>query len=79
MSRRIASTTRSGSHSAIPVKGGTYQGEWKDTMRHGHGKMTYSDKRVYEGEWERDLRHGFGTLTYPAKKGAERQYAGEWV
>ena len=63
----------------IPVRGGRYQGEWRDSMRHGHGNMIYSDRRVYQGDWSRDRRHGFGTLTSPhAKTGGVRQYAGDW-
>ena len=63
----------------IPVRGGTYQGQWRDSLRHGHGKMVYKDRRVYEGEWSRGRRHGFGTLTYPSvQPGAVKQYAGDW-
>ena len=56
----------------IPVRGGTYQGQWRDSLRHGHGKMVYKDRRVYEGEWTRDRRHGFGTLTFPGCPGKVR-------
>ena len=63
--------------SKIPLRGGSYQGEWKSCKRHGHGKMIYPDNRVYEGDWILDKRHGFGTLTYPQnKRGHIRQFAG---
>ena len=64
----------------IPVKGGSYQGEWRSCKRHGHGKMVYPDKRVYEGDWMGDKRHGFGTLTYnTSKHGSIKQYAGIYM
>ena len=32
--------------------GAVYEGEWKGGMRHGKGKMTWSDGGSYEGDWQ---------------------------
>ena len=32
--------------------GAVYEGEWKGGMRHGKGKMTWSDGGSYEGNWQ---------------------------
>jgi len=40
-----------------------YKGQVRAGVRHGQGKMLYSEKQaIYSGEWVNDLRHGFGTL-----------------
>ena len=31
--------------------GSVYQGQWKGGMRHGKGKMTWTDGAYYEGDW----------------------------
>ena len=31
--------------------GAVYEGEWKGGLRHGNGKMKWSDGCQYEGEW----------------------------
>ena len=41
-----------------------YEGTWKDDMKHGGGKETYSDGATYEGRFQEGSRHGHGTLTY---------------
>ena len=57
-------------------KYGYYEGEFKEGMREGIGKMTYTDpghsvlwfpetEGVYEGYWKQDTRHGKGTMTWP--------------
>ena len=33
------------------LTGAMYEGEWKGGMRHGKGKMKWSDGAYYEGEW----------------------------
>ena len=40
--------------------GDTYQGEWKDKLRHGNGVQRWADGTEYTGQWVRDLRHGEG-------------------
>ena len=42
--------------------GTTYEGEWKDGKRHGHGVWTRLDGTMYVGEWENDKPQGQGTL-----------------
>ena len=50
------------------MRGGTgdvYQGEWKDQMRHGKGRIEYSSKDVFIGLWECNKRSdGEGTMHY---------------
>lgn len=36
----------------VELPSGTYDGFWKDGLRHGRGKMTYSNGVVEEGLWE---------------------------
>ncbi len=45
------------------VDGSVYQGEFKDGMRHGKGKLTKMDGEVYEGDWVDGKKHGKGVLT----------------
>ena len=50
---------------------GTYEGEFKDGKRNGHGKMIYNpgafkwvDIYYYDGEWKDDMKNGKGEMTY---------------
>ena len=49
-----------------------YEGEFKDSLLHGRGKMTCPDAE-YDGEWKEDMRHGRGKMA--SYKG---EYDGEW-
>ena len=40
-----------------------YSGQWKDSMKHGSGIMTYTCGDIYEGEFENNLKHGTGKFT----------------
>ncbi|KAL7426228.1 hypothetical protein ACHAXM_000377 [Skeletonema potamos] len=51
-----------------------YEGNWKDALFHGWGKMTCADGSVYEGNWKDDNTHGWGEMTYA--DGAV--YVGNW-
>ncbi|RHY34446.1 hypothetical protein DYB32_007677, partial [Aphanomyces invadans] len=43
--------------------GDTYDGEFRNQMRHGRGKYVVANtSHTYEGQWEADQRHGHGTL-----------------
>lgn len=61
----------------------TYNGEWKDGVRHGFGKYTLRwDKGTfppqrYEGEWKDDKRCGKGICYYG--KHEENVYEGDWL
>jgi hypothetical protein len=37
-----------------------YDGEWKDGLKNGRGKNTFSNGEVYDGEWKDDAQHGRG-------------------
>lgn len=40
--------------------GAIYRGQWKGTMRHGHGTQIWPDGARYEGEWKKNKAHGKG-------------------
>ena len=44
--------------------GGNYEGQFRDGVRNGVGKMIYREGGMYEGMFLNDRRHGTGTLTY---------------
>merc|ERR1712070_487490 len=51
-----------------------YEGEYKDNMKDGEGRMEYPDGGIYEGSWKFDKRHGDGAYWYPNGD----IYSGEW-
>ena len=55
--------------------GSKYDGEWKENLRHGIGKMHYFGVGDYHGYWENGRRHGEGVFTYE-KSGDV--YSGWW-
>lgn len=46
--------------------GATYEGEWQDSVRHGHGKMVWPDGATYVGDWVKDKAEGKGLFTHPS-------------
>ena len=40
-----------------------YEGEWKNDMFNGEGRLVFEDGGIYEGEWKNDRKHGLGRLT----------------
>mmetsp|Transcript_26089 Transcript_26089/g.79302 ORF Transcript_26089/g.79302 Transcript_26089/m.79302 type:complete len:944 (+) Transcript_26089:1-2832(+) len=58
----------------------SYEGDFKDGLRHGSGVMRSRRCRgeppeVYDGQWQRGHRHGRGRCTYPDGS----MYEGEWM
>lgn len=51
------------------------QGNYKDGMKTGFGKMIFPNGDIYEGEWLEDKIHGEGSYTY--KKSGDI-YSGSW-
>jgi hypothetical protein len=43
---------------------GTYDGEWKDGKRHGHGKFEYANGNKYDGDWVNDEQNGRATIVF---------------
>ena len=41
-----------------------YTGEYMDKLKHGIGKLTFSNGSYYEGEWANDSINGKGSYTY---------------
>ncbi len=56
-------------------RGGKYEGEFLNGVRHGKGKMIYEDGSWYEGQWNMDLRNGQGMFTYTNGN----SYSGQWT
>lgn len=54
--------------------GHKYEGEWKEDVKRGIGKMTYQGVGEYHGYWENGRRHGEGVFVY--KNGDT--YTGWW-
>ena len=44
--------------------GHTYQGQYKNGLKHGFGKQIFSDDSIYEGYWEEDKYSLWGRLIY---------------
>jgi len=53
-----------------------YDGNYKDGLKNGVGKMVYPNGDIYEGEWIDNKMQGEGTYTY--KKSGDI-YSGSWV
>ena len=41
---------------------GTYEGDFKDGLKHGQGTFTFKDGRVYTGMFRQDAIHGIGMM-----------------
>ena len=55
--------------------GETYEGQFKDGLRHGFGKQIWPDGSIYEGFWENDQCNGKGRLI----NAEGHVYFGDWV
>lgn len=55
--------------------GATYEGEWKDDVAQGKGKLIHPDGDIYYGEWKNDKANGYGV--YHHANGTK--YIGEWM
>ena len=51
-----------------------YDGEYKDGLRHGIGRMTFPNGDVYHGAWEAGTPNGQGTYYYASGD----LYSGQW-
>lgn len=54
--------------------GAIYEGEWREDVAEGKGKLVHVDGDVYYGEWKQDKANGFGV--YQHANGTK--YTGEW-
>ncbi len=55
--------------------GAVYEGEFKDGLFHGEGKLTWPNGDVYEGEFENGRKHGHGKETFANGDIHEGEYA----
>ena len=55
-------------------KGEDYVGDYDMDLKHGNGKMTYSDGSYYEGEWKNDKMHGKGKFVTADNEVYEGQF-----
>jgi hypothetical protein len=57
----------------------TYNGETRNGVPFGSGKMIYRNGDKYEGEWRNGNRHGNGNLTFAENDEVDRKfYSGNW-
>jgi len=57
------------------VEKARYEGNYKDGLKNGYGKMVFPSGDVYEGMWVDNKMHGEGTYTY---KSSGDIYSGAW-
>ena len=56
------------------INGATYEGEFADGNKCGHGRMTFPNKAEYEGGWKDNVPWGTGVM-----RGEDGWYEGEFV
>lgn len=61
--------------------GSTYEGEWSQDARNGHGVLTLANGSVYEGDWTDDLLQGHAQVEYilDAAQGWVLSFEGEFT
>jgi hypothetical protein len=59
-----------------PTEKARYEGNYKDGLRCGFGKMTFPSGDTYEGEWQDNKMSGEGTYWY---KKSNDIYSGAWA
>jgi len=64
--------------SVIPFPTGIYNGQTRDGLAHGFGRMEYDDGDVYVGEWNSNHRHGSGWSVTGELNSNSIMYHGEW-
>ena len=61
----------------IYENGDYYEGEWKNYLRNGKGRLYYKNGKIkYSGDWVNDKREGKGTLCL---ENGKIEYIGYWV
>lgn len=58
------------------VEKARYEGNFKDNMKHGVGKMTFPNGDTYEGQWVENKIQGEGSYVY---KKSDDVYSGTWL
>jgi hypothetical protein len=56
---------------------GRYEGEMKNSKRHGTGSLFYEDHGVYHGAWSYNLKHGIGSMSYPNGEVEQGQFVND--
>ena len=46
------------------VHGDIYEGNFKDELKHGYGKLYWSGGNIYQGNWKDDVKYGYGKYTW---------------
>lgn len=49
----------------VDDEGNVYEGELRDGVRHGTGRLEWIDGRVYEGDFREGKIHGYGKMSVP--------------
>ena len=55
-------------------EGGKSEGQMKNGLLEGKGRVYYDNGEIYEGEWKNDQRHGKGIYKFPNGNA----YKGDW-
>ena len=58
--RHGTGVTRYSEASTYYPGGGLYEGEWRNDLKEGRGRMVFANGDEYEGEWLDNKRHGRG-------------------
>jgi hypothetical protein len=71
----------SGGEDEEMIEKARYEGNYKNNMKDGVGKMVFPNKDVYEGQWFENKMQGIGTYTYnsTAKGGEPDIYSGSFI
>ena len=64
-----------GTYTDAEPRAHSYQGEFKDGKRHGHGTITYKDRSTYVGRFINGERRGWGTRQFANGN----RYEGTWT
>ena len=48
----------------MEADGGTYEGDWMEDLKHGHGKEENADGSGYEGEYRMGQKQGNGSYVF---------------
>ncbi|PRP84956.1 hypothetical protein PROFUN_07341 [Planoprotostelium fungivorum] len=52
-----------------------YEGEWRNNLKEGHGRIVYASGNTYEGHWMDDVKNGKGRMTW---RHENEIYVGDW-
>jgi hypothetical protein len=51
-----------------------YEGQWKNGLKHGFGKLAVKEGSTYEGEWKDGIKEGFGKMRWHSNNYYEGEF-----